>query len=68
MKIIDYAIVNSGTLEFLQKSVLEHIKTGWQPYGSLVKGFDHGPFVFLQPMVKYEQPANQPATIERPVS
>lgn len=53
-KIINYKVVESASLRFLQKDVKDFISEGWQPIGGLVISNSTGPSIYCQSMVQYE--------------
>jgi hypothetical protein len=52
--ISDYCIIKGDTADELSAGVAEHIRDGWQPFGSAqnVKGGT----LYIQPMVRHVQP------------
>lgn len=52
MKIVEYTVAASATVESIIKLVNIKIQEGWQPFGQL-SDFDHDQY-FYQVLVKYE--------------
>ncbi len=52
-KIVEYMLVHKSD-KFLDDKVYEHIKRGWQPYGSLIYDGSDKEKTICQAMVKYE--------------
>ncbi|MGA2685577.1 MAG: DUF1737 domain-containing protein [Verrucomicrobiota bacterium] len=55
MKIDEYKVLSAFLTEALQKMVNEHIKMGYQPFGSLgTVLIPEGRVIYCQPVVKYQ--------------
>lgn len=53
-EIIDYKIIQSHRSDYFQNQVLEEIKSGYQPFGSVATSTLSNTLRYCQAMVKYK--------------
>ena len=55
MKVNSYKILTGDSTSELTRIVLDHLGTGWQPYGSMQVIDDNTRYSYFQAMVKYKE-------------